>query len=269
MGRKIYFTYAITDDGEPVYSTPGGKAHLVTGSPRSAIQGKDEAGQKVIDELDLNSTLEIQFRKYTDLIHRARRGETSKCVSVFGLSVGQILVLNRRSSGQPKNSQNLLRGMLYANVFTALESLLSDYLIESVRNDEAIRSSLVSRYDDFNTKKFTLRNLIAEGKSAEELVLEKLQYGVVYHNLGKVYGMYNAAFGIEFPDFEALARALVNRQDIVHRNGVARGVDTERIYNGKARVEDIAKIYTHGEVLQLVVDAQLFVIELLKKLAAR
>ena len=43
--------------------------------------------------------------------------------------------------------------------------------------------------------------------------------GVIYHKLAKVKGMYEATFGIKFPEIASLTQAVFKRHDFVHRSG--------------------------------------------------
>jgi hypothetical protein len=140
--------------------------------------------------------------------------------------------------------------MLYANVFTALESLLSDLVINDVRNKDLVLNNLGVNYDGFKSEKYSLKDLISSNKSAVDLAVGKL-HGVVFHNLNTAEKIYEAAYGIEFPETASLLSALENRHDIVHRNGCKVG-------------HKDAKVYRQDEVMQLIHVVQQFVINLLR-----
>lgn len=109
--------------------------------------------------------------------------------------------------------------LLYANVITTMETYLSDAFINSVVPDAELMRSFIESTPEFKAEKIPLANVY---KAAEEIEQRAKKYlaDVVWHNLGRIKLMYRSVLGIEFDtELGQITKEILNRHDIVHRNG--------------------------------------------------
>lgn len=254
--RKITAYPSVTEDGTVVFSSS--KKYQVRHHSDGSIEGLTDESQSIIEKYDLNDQLEKEFRTNQSTINemaRSPEGSYKNPLAFFRLALTQIATLNRNADIHTRNTEELLRSMLYANAFSALESVLSDNLIDALNSDPEVLASLGSKYEKFKNEKFSLRDLITENKTPLNLAIEHLQ-NTVFHNFPLVSKIYESAFGIGFPDFGELSKALDNRHDIVHRNGYRPG-------------EENPKKYSRKTVMRLLIMMQNFVIDLFSRLNER
>ncbi len=250
---RINSPLQVTEDGSIVFR--GVMENPIKKHPDGSIEGLTVTGQKIICDYDLNGSFELLFRNKLALLQEHQKylsPQLRESIGYFCNALRQIANLNRNSHKHTRKTDNLLRTILYANVITALESFFSDYLIGYILIDDIVLNNLGKNYESFKSEKYSLRELIAESKNAKELAIEKLKE-TVFHNLNTVKSIYTAAFGIYFPKFSGLAKAIENRHDIVHRNG----------YKKDAKeVEE----YSKDDVLTLLIEAETFVLGVLEEI---
>ena len=119
---------------------------------------------------------------------------------------------------EPADRQCWLR-LLFVNVFTALETYLSDKFISSVLADDALLRKFVETTPKFQKETVSLSHLFATHETIKERVRSYL-LDEVWHRFDKVVPMFESTLGIKFPsDMRTLFLALIVRHDCVHRNG--------------------------------------------------
>jgi len=244
---------ALTEDGTSVLDCSGDR--FVFEMLGGSLEGLTQESRGIIEKYDLNSELEIRFRvnkKEIDSLSDTFGKVRGLPFRFFINALTQAQILNRNSWKHSQTSDNLLRSMLYSNVISALESLFSDFLISSVVENREYLSNLGSNWEVFNQTKYSLKDLIRSDAKPIDLAVNKL-HGIVFHNLNKTKEVYSSAFGIDFPDCSGLAVAVLNRHDIVHRNGCKKG-------------RDVPEKYSQKMVVSLIVEVQEFVLSLLSQL---
>ncbi|MDM7860561.1 HEPN domain-containing protein [Alteromonas sp. ASW11-36] len=122
------------------------------------------------------------------------------------------------SSSYPGNS-NLINKMAYIHAVTLLETYLGDTLKNIVLSKPIFMERAVNKFEGLNTKKFTLRAILADtniiARELDEFLSEQM-----YHNIIKIMNMYKAVFEIEIDyDKSMITKIVNNRHDLVHRNG--------------------------------------------------
>ena len=142
----------------------------------------------------------------------------SKFYDTFIESVKNVEILMEISIPRD-NLRKTQNKMLYLNVIIAMETYLSDALINTVVNNNELIKKLLSKTPDFKPRKFTSKELVLwlddTKRAAMELLLD-----ISYHNIWKVKSMYKNVLEIDFPeDMEDIQKAVMIRHDIVHRNG--------------------------------------------------
>lgn len=213
--------FPLDSDGNPQLLSPRTdkfKDHIELISD-GTFCGVTERGRVTIDTLNLNRPELVERRRY-ELLEREYYSEKSvkeiDAFDVFGESLLKIRELNVISIGN--GAEQYFNNLLYANVITALESLLTDAFISKVQSNKKYLRSFVETFHDFKQERFDLREVFERFESIEDKAYKAMR-DVIYHNLPKVKGMYLDTFGIEFPHIEDLYKIVFVRHDLVHRNG--------------------------------------------------
>lgn len=141
-------------------------------------------------------------RKYIDLFHK-------RMASVQGL----IVTVDKLS----EKDQNILFPMLYVNMIASMEAYLADTFIRSVLESEENKRKFVETFKDFEKEQISLQRIYEKMDGMDKFISKTLR-DVIYHNLGKVKGMYKDALGVDLGDIKELMKAVNKRHDIVHRN---------------------------------------------------
>ncbi len=141
---------------------------------------------------------------------------------------------------EEKRLKDFLIRILYANIITAMETYLSDCFIEKVIKNKNYIPKLLELIPEINEKKFNLKKAYDWIENVNDNIIDVLS-GISFHNLAKVKSMYGNILNIEFPqDLADIFRAILNRHDIVHRNGKTK--DNEEILITKQDLNDLIKL---------------------------
>jgi hypothetical protein len=121
--------------------------------------------------------------------------------------------------GVPEPVQARYLQLLYVNVISAMESYLSEAFISTTLADPEIFRTFIETTPEFQAEKISVSDIFKEQDGLKSKANEYLAK-VAWHNLAKVRKMYQATFGIRFPeDIGNIYRAILIRHDLVHRNG--------------------------------------------------
>lgn len=112
----------------------------------------------------------------------------------------------------------ILKRQLYISAIGTLETFLSETFINQTDENPEYFRNFIETFPNFTKQKFQLSEIFSEYKKLKK-TSQKAMLEVIYHNLDKIQNMYIATFKIDFPDIEDLSKAVVNRHDLVHRNG--------------------------------------------------
>jgi hypothetical protein len=115
-------------------------------------------------------------------------------------------------------------------------------------------SRLVTKYEPFKSSRYSLKDLLKPKSTPLDLTLNKIN-GITFHNFNTVSNLYEATFGISFPDYTNLSNKIENRHDIIHRNGRSVG-------------EKDPKKYSKKNITELVGETQSFVIAIINELTS-
>jgi hypothetical protein len=117
------------------------------------------------------------------------------------------------------NSEPTLLRLFYGNIISALETYLSDLIINAVNSDEVTLKKVIQEHKLFGKEKIELSDIFITFATLKESAIKALQ-GLLYHNLNIILPLYKNAFRIDFsPLVGGLYDCIMIRHDIVHRNG--------------------------------------------------
>lgn len=133
-----------------------------------------------------------------------------------------VAIENLRKLNEIKLNSNdlnlILKRQIYTGVIAAMETFLSDTMINITLSDSKLIRNFVETYPDFTKQKFELKDIFTEYDRLHKTIKIVL-LDTIYHDLRKVREMYRSTFKIEFPDITEPIKCVLIRHDIVHRNG--------------------------------------------------
>ena len=209
------------------------------------LKGLSQSSIDIIEKYDLNGYHESEIRNSHvnfDSFAKQHSQHIASPIKNFSRSLIEIAALNRNKDFDSHITGNLFRTMLYGNVITALESLLSDYAIEAVKHHNL-------NYESLRLNHQAYRNL------QNHEVIEELRW-TIFHNLKKANAVYAAMFKVNLPTPEFLISAISNRQDIFHRNGRKQG-------------QKHPEQYSKEQVFDLIIEIQRYAKQLLSEIKAK
>ena len=137
----------------------------------------------------------------------------------FKLAIESIKLLSHQSPLLKEDLQQSLDRMLYVHIITAMESYLSDAFTNVVLSDELNVRKLVEKTPELWTRTLNLGDIFLRLDSLNSEV-QKYLMELIYHRLDKVRELYRHTLNIQFPeDLSSIFKAIINRHDIIHRNG--------------------------------------------------
>jgi hypothetical protein len=128
---------------------------------------------------------------------------------------------------------SILKRQIYTGIVAAMETFLSDTMINITLSDKNLIRNFVESCPDFAKQKFELREIFIEYNKLHNTIRNVL-LDTIYHDLRKVREMYRSTFKIEFPDIAEPIKCVLIRHDLVHRNGKSKdgvllNIDTEQV----------------------------------------
>jgi len=140
-------------------------------------------------------------------------------------------------------AETAARNLVYAAVFSALETFLWETLVYWIEVDSRVMRNLLSHHPVFKEKTFSYddvldsKDLVGDAKIAIRTHLQN----TVWHRWDRASKLYSIAFRMEFPDPFELEGPLKIRNDIVHRSGISVEADQERIVTWQ-EVHDLCRV---------------------------
>jgi len=119
---------------------------------------------------------------------------------------------------EPSSADKTLRRQLYSGVIATMETYLSDAFINTTLNSEDLIKKFVQTYKDFKNHSLTLDKIYELHENLQK-ICKKSMLDVIYHNLGKVKGMYKATLNVDLGSISIPSKAVAKRHHIVHRSG--------------------------------------------------
>ncbi len=260
MRRWFYENYEDPVHGCPYMSSEGGYQYIYGGpyDAREELDGEfggvvdDEVIEELADELnnecaDWSGNSNNFSPDLDDYLFRSS-AESLGQEDAFRQSAVNVQRL-LEAKVEPADRQCMLR-MLYVNVFTALETYLSDKFISSVNADEKTLRRFVETTPEFKSRRLSLSEVFDAHETIKHEVQNHL-LEVVWHRLDKVQPMYRDTLGIDFPDMRELYKALIARHDCVHRSGKMKEDGQGRVFEEK----DITNLLSEADRLVRWIEA--------------
>ncbi len=142
---------------------------------------------------------------------------SSNFLNIFNTEIQKLKDLNKLNTGDLETDKTLKR-LIYSGAITCLEDYLSTTLINSILNDDELFKRFVRTFKNIKDRKFSLSEIFEKQEQLKDIVKKEL-VDIIYHDLAKVKGMYEDTFEIEFPKIEDISKIVINRHNMVHRNG--------------------------------------------------
>lgn len=120
--------------------------------------------------------------------------------------------------------KEILLRQIFISMIGALETYLSDTFINKVAESTYFLEKFVENHPEFQKQRFSLSEIFQEQKRIEEKA-KNVMIETIYHKLPVVKRMYEDTLSINFPDISAMQKFVIQRHDLVHRNGKTTGGD--------------------------------------------
>ncbi|HEY5535051.1 MAG TPA: hypothetical protein VIL99_08985 [Ignavibacteria bacterium] len=172
----------------------------------------------VIEDLPDNTEIGVEeiSEPYYDDQYEAISANTA-FLQTFNQDLDNILELLKIKITDD-NLLKLFHRQLYSSVIGIMETYLSDAFINSVFNSKDNLKQFFKTFKGFEKQNIAI-SAIYEYEAKAESIAKKAMLDVIYHHLPKVSEMYKDTFGIIFPKFGEIYKAVLIRHDLVHRNG--------------------------------------------------
>jgi len=123
--------------------------------------------------------------------------------------------------------EKTLKRQLYVGVIASMETYLSDAFINTTLGSKNFMERFVRTFKEFKEKSIKFNELF-EYHEKIETICKQSMLGLIYHNLPKIKGIYKDTLEVDLGNIEKLCKAVLNRHDLVHRNGKTKeGIDVD------------------------------------------
>lgn len=187
-------------------------------------------------------TKEDNYNKYTEIKNIK---EISNIIHIFNNSINNLKLLLKIKipDSEIQKYQNYL---LFSNVYTIIETLLSDIFCFKIFSSKDIQRKFLENYDEFNNKKLTFAELFDKYENIENEINDTLDK-FLWHKFETVMKLYekvldvkiNLGYFIKYRDL---------RHDIIHRNGRKQKIN-DLDYN-IVEIFDIEKLIENAEQIK-------------------
>lgn len=145
---------------------------------------------------------------------------------------------------EKEDVKDILLRQVFISMIGALETYLSDTFINKVTESVYFLEKFVENHPEFRKQKFGLNELFQEQRLIEEKA-RSIMVETIYHKLPTVKRMYEDTFSISFPDISTMQKFIIQRHDLVHRNG--KTTEGEKVPVSEKTITDLK-----NEVVDLV-----------------
>jgi hypothetical protein len=207
------------------------------------------------DEID-NIRVDVISHDEYDYYHREHFDAISgnkHLYQTFKSSINNLQKLNEIDLNSTELN-SILKRQIYTGLVAAMETFLSDTMINLTLSNKHLIQNFVESYPEFTKQKFELKEIFTQYNRLDHTIRNVL-LDTIYHDLRKVREMYRSTFKIEFPDISEPIKCVLIRHDLVHRNGktkegVVIDINTEQISKSIETINSFVKIV--AERLKLI-----------------
>ncbi|WP_160680668.1 HEPN domain-containing protein [Clostridium sp. C8-1-8] len=160
----------------------------------------------------------------------------SEFYDVFNKNISNIKKLTQISIDDDDTAKVMNR-LLYANIITAMETYLSDALIDTTFSSGELINNFSNSNEETVKRKISIYDALKGEKYILAIVNEDMR-NILYHNIPKVKKIYKFTLDIDFhQEAEKLMKFVDVRHDIVHRNG--KNKEKKEIEISKEDIDDV------------------------------
>ncbi|MCI0501118.1 MAG: translation initiation factor IF-2 N-terminal domain-containing protein, partial [Epsilonproteobacteria bacterium] len=165
-------------------------------------------------------------------------------INIFNHSISSIETIIKIQIPD-KKIQMSMNYMIYSNIFTIIETLLSDIFYFNIRKDTKFQRRFIENYQDFKKETISISSIYETHENIMEKILKKLDT-ILWHKFELVISLYKNVLGAEL-ELNYFLKNLGIRHDIVHRNGKKQ---QEHIESLDVAVEDINEAIAEAKKLR-------------------
>ncbi len=143
--------------------------------------------------------------------------DNSEFYDTFCAEIRSLKELNSITLPNSRVDRTLKR-QIYIGIISSMETYLSDAFINTTLNSDFFLKRFVFTFKDFKNETIPFNRLYEEFETIKHKCRQAM-LEVIFHNLGKVKGMYRDTLGVDFGNIAVPSKAVTKRHDLVHRNG--------------------------------------------------
>jgi len=128
-------------------------------------------------------------------------------------------------------TNNTLKRHIFIGVISTLETFLSEVFIKHTLDSEIYLKRFIKTHPAFKTQKFKLEDIYEKFEKVEDIA-KKVMLETIYHNMPVVNKMYSETFEINFPKIDEIQKFVMQRHDLVHRNGQTKKGEEVKVNEG-------------------------------------
>jgi hypothetical protein len=136
---------------------------------------------------------------------------------------------------------NILKRQIFISIIGILETFLSETFIRLTDKEQDYFKNFVESHPEFKKRKFELKDIFLEKEKLKDTAT-KIMMDTIYHNLPQVKEMFTSTFNIEFPDIEDIYKFILERHDLVHRNGKTK--EGTHVTVDDKKIDELIKVTT-------------------------
>lgn len=137
-----------------------------------------------------------------------------------------------------KGLKGVLNRQIFIGIIGTMETFLADVFINLTFDNEKYFRNFIETHPNFHKQKFELREIYDKNEKLKEIA-KKVMLETIYHHLPAVSEMYKNTFKIEFPKINEVHKYVLQRHDLVHRNGKTK--DGKIVITDEKSIDELIK----------------------------
>lgn len=132
----------------------------------------------------------------------------------------------------------VLNRQMFIGIIGTMETFLADVFINLTFDNDKYFRNFIESHPEFRKRKFELKEIFEQSDKLKETA-KKVMLDTIYHNLPTVREMYRDTFEIEFPEIKDAYEYVLQRHDLVHRNGKTK--EGEIVVTDEKAIEELIR----------------------------